>query len=61
MSWVNGQAGALVDVSERALQYGDGLFETMRIHRCQAEFLERHIKRLRALEVCRRGLESGQA
>jgi 4-amino-4-deoxychorismate lyase len=48
LSWVNGQAGALVDVSERALQYGDGLFETIRIHRSEPEFLERHIKRLTA-------------
>ena len=48
LSWVNGQAGATVDVSERALQYGDGLFETIRIHRSGPEFLERHIKRLTA-------------
>jgi 4-amino-4-deoxychorismate lyase len=48
LSWVNGQAGALVDVSERALQYGDGLFETIRIHRSEPEFLKRHIKRLTA-------------
>lgn len=47
-SWVNGLAGALVDVSERALQYGDGLFETIRIHHSEPEFLERHIKRLMA-------------
>ena len=48
LSWVNGQAGGLVDVSERALQYGDGLFETIRIHRSEPEFLERHIRRLTA-------------
>ncbi len=48
LSWVNGQAGAPVNVSERALQYGDGLFETIRIHRYGPEFLERHIKRLTA-------------
>jgi len=52
LSWVNGQAGALVDVSERALQYGDGLFETIRVHRSAPEFLERHIKRL--TEGCER-------
>ena len=48
LSWVNGQAGELVDVSERALQYGDGLFETIRVHRCQPEFLSRHVERLAA-------------
>ena len=48
LSWVNGQVGAPVDVFERALQYGDGLFETIRIHRYGPEFLERHIRRLRA-------------
>ena len=48
LSWVNGLAGVQVDVSERALQYGDGLFETIRIHRSGPEFLERHIKRLTA-------------
>jgi len=48
LSWVNGQAGALVDVSERALHYGDGLFETIRIRRSAPEFLKRHIKRLMA-------------
>ena len=52
LSWVNGQAGATVDVSERALQYGDGLFETIRIRRSAPEFLERHIKRL--AEGCER-------
>jgi 4-amino-4-deoxychorismate lyase len=48
LSWVNGQAGAPIDVFERALQYGDGLFETIRIHRYGPEFLERHIRRLTA-------------
>ncbi|MEN8801813.1 MAG: aminodeoxychorismate lyase [Thiogranum sp.] len=48
LSWVNGQAEARVDVFERALQYGDGLFETIRIHRSGPEFLQRHIRRLKA-------------
>lgn len=48
LGWVNGQAARGVELSERALQYGDGLFETIRINRSQPEFLERHIKRLAA-------------
>lgn len=46
LCWVNGRDGDLVDVSERALHYGDGLFETLRIHRSEPEFLDRHMKRL---------------
>ena len=46
--WVNGQARTLVDVSERALQYGDGLFETIRIRCSQPEFLQMHIRRLKS-------------
>ena len=44
--WVNGLPGATVSVSDRALQYGDGLFETIRIRDFRPEFLECHLSRL---------------
>ena len=43
---VNGQPGTLVDISDRALQYGDGLFETIRVRHARPEHLERHMRRL---------------
>ncbi len=52
LTWINGQPGHLVDVSERALQYGDGLFETIRVHASQPQCLNRHLQRLAA--GCRR-------
>ena len=46
--WVNGQPGALVNAADRALQYGDGLFETIRIRHARPEYLGRHMQRLNA-------------
>jgi len=36
-----------VDPGNRGLAYGDGLFETMRVHRGAVPLLERHLRRLR--------------
>ena len=46
--WVNGRQGALVNAAERALQYGDGLFETIRVRHARPEYLARHMQRLSA-------------
>ena len=43
---VNGMARDTVPVLDRAVQYGDGLFETLRVRDAQPEFLGRHLKRL---------------
>ncbi|HEX4049283.1 MAG TPA: aminodeoxychorismate lyase [Steroidobacteraceae bacterium] len=49
---INGQPGEQVAALERALQYGDGLFETISCCEGRARWLERHLSRLR--EGCRR-------
>ena len=49
---INGQPGGYVDAGERALQYGDGLFETISCCQGRPRWLERHLQRLR--EGCRR-------
>jgi 4-amino-4-deoxychorismate lyase len=36
----------LVEVSDRGLAYGDGLFETIRVDCCRPFLLERHLRRL---------------
>ncbi len=43
---VNGVPDQVVGVDERALQYGDGLFETLAVHQGQAEFVDYHLQRL---------------
>ena len=43
---VNGVSAQEVSVAERALQYGDGLFETIAVRQGQAEFIDRHFQRL---------------
>lgn len=43
---VNGQSSDTVAITERGLQYGDGLFETIRISSGQPKRWERHISRL---------------
>jgi 4-amino-4-deoxychorismate lyase len=50
--WVNGRTGRLIDVTDRGLAYGDGLFETIAIRAGQARFLGLHVDRL--LEGCNR-------
>ena len=49
---IDGQPGERVAAGERALQYGDGLFETITCCDGQPRWLERHLQRLR--EGCRR-------
>lgn len=45
---VDGQPGTTVSASDRGLNYGDGLFETMRLHAGGVPLLARHLDRLRA-------------
>ena len=59
-TWINGRQGTVIDCRDRGLQYGDGLFETMRVRRGRIRLLELHIARL--LEGCRRlGLDAPAA
>ncbi len=44
---INGQSGDQVCVAERALHYGDGLFETIACHGGQPCWLPLHLQRLR--------------
>ena len=45
---VDGQPGTTVSASDRGLNYGDGLFETLRLHGGAVPLLARHLDRLRA-------------
>ena len=45
---VNGTARDSVAALDRAVQYGDGVFETVRVRCGEPEYLERHLSRLRA-------------
>ncbi|HEV7612565.1 MAG TPA: aminodeoxychorismate lyase [Steroidobacteraceae bacterium] len=49
---INGRNGTKIDCRDRGLQYGDGVFETMRIRRGGIRLLEYHLQRL--LLGCRR-------
>lgn len=51
-AWVNGRKSTKIDARDRGLQYGDGLFETMRVRRGRVRLLEYHLERLDA--GCRR-------
>jgi 4-amino-4-deoxychorismate lyase len=56
-AWINGRRSQAVDYRDRGLQYGDGLFETMRIHGRRVRLLDYHLDRLR--EGCGRlGLQA---
>jgi len=46
--WIDTQADVRPDPGLRALQYGDGVFETLRVENARIEFLERHLGRLQA-------------
>lgn len=46
MILVNGKPGSSVGVSDRGLQYGDGLFETLAVDRGQVLCQNRHLARL---------------
>lgn len=48
LSWVDGQPLGGVSVHDRALAYGDGLFETMRVIAGRPRLFERHLARLQA-------------
>ncbi len=50
--WINGVPGRRVDHLDRGLQYGDGLFETMRVRAGRIRLLGHHLERLS--EGCRR-------
>jgi 4-amino-4-deoxychorismate lyase len=45
---VNGVAQDSIAALDRAVQYGDGLFETVRVRAAEPEFLARHLTRLRS-------------
>jgi 4-amino-4-deoxychorismate lyase len=47
-TWINGRRGESIDTRDRGLQYGDGLFETMRVRRSGIRLLEFHLQRLYA-------------
>ena len=58
--WVNGEAAAPVSPLERALHYGDGLFETIACTGGGPRFLDRHLRRL-TLGCERLGFEAADA
>jgi len=45
-AWINGRRSAKIDHRDRGLQYGDGVFETMRVRRGRIRLLEYHLERL---------------
>jgi 4-amino-4-deoxychorismate lyase len=47
-TWINGRRGESIDTRDRGLQYGDGLFETMRVRRGGIRLLDFHLQRLYA-------------
>lgn len=49
---VNGEATASITVTDRGLQFGDGVFETIRIHQGRPIWWQQHIDRL--LDGCSR-------
>ncbi|MEP6548980.1 MAG: aminodeoxychorismate lyase [Gammaproteobacteria bacterium] len=51
-TWINGRRGTRIDYRDRGLQYGDGVFETMRVRRGEVRLLQYHLERLYA--GCRR-------
>jgi 4-amino-4-deoxychorismate lyase len=44
--WINGRVGTRVDYRDRGLQYGDGVFETMRVRAGGVRLLDYHLQRL---------------
>lgn len=51
-TWINGEAAAAIDSHDRGLQYGDGLFETMRAFHGSVRLIDYHLDRL--LDGCER-------
>src|SRR5277367_1587099 len=58
-TWINGRLCTRIDARDRGLQYGDGLFETMRVQRGKIRLLDHHLERLAA--GCRRLAIAGVA
>jgi 4-amino-4-deoxychorismate lyase len=50
--WINGRKRSTLDYRDRGLQYGDGVFETMRVQRRGIRLLDFHLERL--CQGCRR-------
>ena len=50
--WINGEPGTRIEVSDRGLQYGDGVFETLAVRDGRITLLDFHLQRL--MEGCRR-------
>lgn len=46
LNLVNGKVASVLDISDRGLQYGDGVFETIAVNQQRPEFLNRHLQRL---------------
>jgi 4-amino-4-deoxychorismate lyase len=44
-TWINGRRRTTLDCSDRGLQYGDGVFETMRVLKGRIRLLELHLDR----------------
>jgi 4-amino-4-deoxychorismate lyase len=45
-TWINGRLCSTLEQRDRGLQYGDGLFETMRVRHRQIRLLDLHMERL---------------
>ncbi|MCJ7555698.1 MAG: aminodeoxychorismate lyase [Gammaproteobacteria bacterium] len=45
-TWINGELAQFLDVADRGLQYGDGLFETIAVFDGHPQLLEFHLARL---------------
>jgi 4-amino-4-deoxychorismate lyase len=46
LSWIDGSPATAVAAIDRGLQYGDGVFETMRVRSGRIRFIEMHLDRL---------------
>jgi 4-amino-4-deoxychorismate lyase len=51
-AWINGRKSTRIDYRDRGLQYGDGVFETMRVRGGRIRLLDYHLERL--FSGCRR-------
>ncbi len=45
---INGEPASVLESTDRGLQYGDGVFETIAVSQGKPEFLSRHLQRLQA-------------
>ncbi|MDP9084292.1 MAG: aminodeoxychorismate lyase [Pseudomonadota bacterium] len=45
-AWINGRQSTAIDWRDRGLQYGDGVFETMRVRGGTVRLLDYHLERL---------------